>query len=79
MDISNLELGALVVIIIAVCEAIKRAGVSTRYIPVIAIVLGIAGALYFGGTSWLMVGAGIFTALGSSGLYSGFKRTILDK
>ena len=56
---SDLEFSSLIVIIIALCEAIKRAGVSTRYIPLIAIVLGIAGALYFWGAGWVTAGAGL--------------------
>ena len=79
---SDLELGGLVAVIIVLCEAIKRAGFSTRYIPVIAVILGIVGAIYlagFGGISWLIVAKGVFSALVSSGIYSGFKRTVLDK
>ena len=75
----NLEIGSLVVVIIALCEAAKRVGLNTRYVPVLAIVLGIAGSFYFSGASWLTTGAGVLTALISSGLYSGFKRTVLDK
>ena len=76
---ADLQLASLIVIIIAVCEAIKRMGVSTRYIPIIAIVLGIAGAFYFDGVSWITTGAGILTALISQGLFSGFKKTVLNK
>lgn len=79
MDINNFELGALVVVIIGLTEAIKKVGVSSRYIPLVAVVLGIGGALYFGGVNWLSVAAGVFTALASSGLFSGFKRTVLNK
>ena len=75
----DLEAVALVAIIVALCEAIKRAGVSTRYIPLIAIVLGIAGALYFWGAGWVTAGAGIISALIAQGLYSGFKKTVLNK
>lgn len=79
-NFSNFELGSLVVVIIAVVEAVKRSNViSNRFIPLVAVVLGVAGALYFGGVSWLAVAAGVFTSLASSGLYSSFKRTILNK
>jgi hypothetical protein len=76
---TDLELSSLIVIILALCEALKRFGLSTRYIPLIAIALGISGAFYFGGASWLTTVAGVLTALISSGLYSSFKRTVLNK
>ena len=40
-----LQSSSIVVLIIAICEGIKRAGVDSRFIPIIAILLGIAGAL----------------------------------
>lgn len=75
----DLQLVSLVAIIIALCEAIKRAGLSTRWIPLIAVVLGITGAVYFWGSSWMIAGAGIITSLVAQGLYSSFKKTVLNK
>ena len=75
----ELILGATIVLIIAICEGIKRAGVKSRYIPIIAIALGIGSAMYFGGASWLIAGSGIITALIASGLYSGFKKVVMNK
>ena len=77
-----MELGqasALVVVVLAVTEAIKRAGVSTRYVPLVAIVLGIVGSLYLDGISWLSTASGVVTGLTSSGLFSGFKKVVLNK
>jgi len=76
---NELQVGSMIVIIIAVCQALKYAGVATRWIPIIAIVLGVAGALFLGGVSWISALAGIITALISSGLFSGFKKTVLNK
>lgn len=72
-------LGALVVVIIAVCEVAKRAGLSTRYVPALAVVLGLLGSFYFSGVSWVTTGAGVIVSLISAGLYSGVKKTVFDK
>lgn len=72
----NSEIGLIVGLVIAICQAIKRAGVSTRYIPAIAIVLGVVGAYLFSGVNFLATVSGIILALVSSGLYSGFKATV---
>lgn len=74
-----LQSGSIVVLIIAICQGIKRAGISSRYIPIIAIVLGIIGAVYFDGVNWLATASGIILSLIAQGLYSGFKRTVLNK
>lgn len=76
---ANLEIGALVVIIVAVCEAVKRAGLNKRYTPLLAIILGVVGSLYFGGASWLVALSGVITGLTTSGLYDFTKKTVLGK
>ena len=76
---THLETGAVVVLVIAICEAVKRAGLNTRYVPILSIVLGIAGSLLFGGVSWAVTLVGVVAGLTSSGLYSGFKKTVLNK
>ena len=72
-------IAALVVVIIGICQAVKYAGIKTRWIPLLAIILGIAGSLYIGGVNWISVLAGIVTAFIASGAFSAFKRTILNK
>ena len=70
----------MVIIIIAICQALKEAGVSTRFIPIISIILGILGATFYGGVhGWLEIAAGVATGLTASGLFSAFKKTILNK
>lgn len=74
------EIAALVVIIIGICEAIKYAGMNTRWIPLIAVLLGIVGTLIIGTTGWLTILAGVMSGLAASGLYAGvFKTTILNQ
>jgi hypothetical protein len=72
-------IGLLIVIVIAICEGLKFAKFPTRYIPLAAIALAIIGAIAVGGLSWLQVSAGVVLGLASSGLYSGFRSTILNK
>lgn len=67
--------GLLIIIILGLCEAIKTAGVPTQFIPVIAIILGMVGAVITGGTSWLQLASGVIAGLSSSGLYSGVIKT----
>lgn len=71
-------ISGLVLVIVAVCQGVKYAGVSSRYIPILAIVLGIAGAVYLAGADWLEVASGVIAGLTSSGLYSGLKKTIIN-
>lgn len=72
-------ISAIVAVIIAICQALKYAGFPSRFIPLVSIALGIAGALYFGKSDLLTVLAGIVTGLTASGLFSAFKATILNK
>lgn len=76
---TDLNIGMVIVLVIAICQAIKYAGVNTRFIPIIALVLGMGGAFFFEGVSWLATVSGIVLGLTSSGLFSGFKATILNK
>jgi len=78
-NFSNLDIGAVVVLVIAICEAAKRAGLLNRYIPLLAVILGLAGGIYFGGVSWLAVASGVMLGLSSSGLYDLGKKTVLNK
>jgi len=72
--------GALVVVIVAATQVIKNLRfVSTRYVPLIAILLGISGSFTLGGVEWLSVASGVIIGLSSVGLYSGFKATVLGK
>lgn len=68
-------ISGLVLVIIAVCQAIKYAGLSTRFIPVLAILLGVAGSFYFSGADWFEAASGVIAGLTASGLWSGVRAT----
>lgn len=78
MDITT-EIGAIVIIILAVCEGLKRAGVPSRYIPLIAAVTGLSAALPFGGINFLAMASGTLLGLATTGLYRTVKTSILNK
>ena len=73
------QVGALVLIILALCEASKMAGLKARYVPLLATVLGILGGVFFGGANWLAVVAGIITGLTTTGGYRLVKTSLLGK
>ena len=60
--------------VVALVEVSKRAGVSSRYAPLMSIFLGVLGVwAYTGQTEWL---SGIVLGLSAAGLYSGVKTTV---
>lgn len=78
MDIAG-QIGAIVIIILGVCEGLKRAGTPSRYIPLIAAAVGIIAALPFGGVNFLSVASGVILGLATTGLYRTVKTSILNK
>lgn len=77
MTLTNVT--GLVLIIVALCQAIKYAGVASRWIPIISILLGLIGSILLGGPSWIEMATGVISGLTASGLYSGYKKTIINK
>ena len=73
------QVGMLVVLVIAVTEAIKKAGVNSRYIPLVALALSIGASLALDGISWLSTASGVILGLTSSGLFSVVKKVVLNK
>lgn len=76
-----IDFGLLVLIVMGIVEAVKRAGLWKRYVPVLSIVLGIAAALVVGfGSGELATGEvimqGIIIGLSACGLWSGTKTFI---
>ncbi len=65
--------GYLVGIILVVCQAVKVAGVAGKYIPILAVVLGIVGAMYFDGANFLAVASGVLIGLATSGAFGAVK------
>lgn len=66
-------------IIVGVIEVMKKAGLPDNYAPVVALLLGVAGAFASSGMNTYSVFNGILAGLSASGLYSGYKATILQK
>ncbi len=73
------QIGAIVVIILAVSESLKRAGVPSRYIPLISTITGIVAALPFGGVNFLSVASGVILGTATTGAYRVVKTSILNK
>ena len=72
-----LETGVLAAIILGLCEIAKKLGLSTKYVPLLAIVLGILFSWIAGwqGVSEIILG-GIVAGLTAVGLYSGPKNVV---
>lgn len=73
---------ALMAVVVGGVEAIKRAGLPSRWAPLAAFGVGVIVALIywlaFGGDVGPIIWSGILAALSAAGLYSGGK-AILDK
>lgn len=68
-----------VAILIGICEAIKRATeLKTKYIPTVAIILGIIYSLSLNGVDAINIWEGVVTGLVSVGLFSGVRSTIFS-
>lgn len=64
-------------IVIGVCEIVKRAGLSTRYVPLFGVLLGVALSFVFtGGYTTHALVEGLVGSLSALGFYSGLKKTI---
>lgn len=66
----------LVPVVVGLTQAIKATGVDTRWSPLVAVALGIIGAIIFAGLSWGAVIGGIVAGLTAAGLFSGVKKTV---
>jgi hypothetical protein len=71
--------GLIVVLVIAICEAIKYAGLKSRWIPLIAVGLGILGTVIFDGVSFLSTAAGVILGLATTGGYRLVKTSLFNK
>ncbi len=80
MEIAQI-VGFVVVIVIAFCEAAKQTDlIPSRFIPLLALVLGMIGTIIFvGRLSFLSGFVGVILGLASTGGYRLIKTTILNK
>lgn len=61
--------------VIVIVEALKRMGLSGRWVPVMALVVGIVLGFFFGeGEIIARVGIGLIFGLSASGVYSQAKK-----
>ena len=64
MDI--IVISQIVGIVLIVCWVAKQVGIKSNLIPLLAIILGGAGAIILGGTEWLNALYGVFTGLATT-------------
>ncbi|GEK57134.1 hypothetical protein CHL76_02265 [Marinococcus halophilus] len=65
-----IEMGIIIAVITALGEGIKKAGVPKKFMPVVSIVLGVTGGLFFvDGDVANQVFYGVAMGLGASGLF----------
>ena len=76
---STIEIGYLVIIVVALCEGTKYAGLKARFIPLLAAVLGLLGALLWGGATFLSAGADVIVGLATTGGYRLVKTSLFNK
>jgi hypothetical protein len=66
---------ALVPIIVGIVEALKTAGLPSKYAPVVSLMLGVLATVsVFGNSIVWEVMNGLLVGLSASGLYSGIKK-----
>jgi hypothetical protein len=78
--ISDIEIGYIVVVVVGICEAVKYAGLKSRYIPLLAVVLGLVATYFFSSeVNWLSSFAGVMIGLATTGGYRVVKTSLLNK
>ena len=75
------QIGLLVALVLAICFAVKQAKLlKSRWIPLLAIVLGAIGSVVFmNHISLLTIMSGVIVGLSTAGFYDLNKKTILGK
>lgn len=66
----------LVAVITGLTEGVKRAGLSSRYAPLVSIAIGMVCTYFFVGKGADILLQGVVASLTASGLYSGVKTTV---
>lgn len=72
---------AIIPIVVALVEVISRLGVPSKFLPLCAIVIGIAAGVFFIAPESMpqAILSGIVVGLSAVGMYSGVKNTVQDK
>ena len=66
----------IIPLVLGLTEVFKLAGVPTKYVPALAILLGIAGVVAVSGVDATNILQGIVYGLSASGLWSGVKTVL---
>lgn len=66
MDIDLTLVGKIVGSVFVLAQAIKMAGIKGKFIPLIAIALGIGASFLFGGVAWSSLALGVVLGLGTT-------------
>ena len=70
----------LVPVVLGLVEAVKQAGMPSRYAPILALSLGVAGTFLMSGDyAGASVIQGLIVGLSAVGLWSGVKSSILGQ
>lgn len=65
-----IELGMIVAVIIGLGEVVKQVGVPVKYLPVVSLILGVVGGIFFtDGEMAEKALTGVMLGLSASGLY----------
>ncbi len=72
-------IGMIVILVIAICEAVKIAGLDSRWIPLLSVVLSVGAAVWLDGANVGATAAGVIVGLSTTGGYRLVKTTILNK
>lgn len=62
----SIQIVALVGAVLVICEAVKRAGLQSKFVPLLAVILSIGGALWFGGVDLFSALTGVLVGLGTT-------------
>ena len=68
----------LIPVVVGVVQVIKMTGLSSRYLPVISLILGMVGAVLIGAFDSTSLVQGVIVGLSASGLWSGVKATVKE-
>lgn len=66
----------LPLVLVGLVEVVKRVGLNARYLPLCAVIMGVAGSVCLNGVSSVAVIGGIVAGLLSVGLFSGSRASV---
>lgn len=75
MEVSS-QFIILVPVVLGLTQAVKVAGLDSRWAPLLAIIFGVCGAFLIAGVSGVAFIGGVVAGLTAAGLWSGTKTTI---